>query len=66
MFSTSPTSGEVYWSRPWETSYDVNAAAPVFVPPDRVFFSSGYDKGGAVVRIRKAGEALAIEAGLPS
>jgi outer membrane protein assembly factor BamB len=26
-----------------------------------VFFSSGYDKGGAVVRIRKAGEALAIE-----
>jgi outer membrane protein assembly factor BamB len=61
LFSASPASGTVYWSRPWETSYDVNAAAPVFVPPDRVFFSSGYDKGGAVVRIREDGETLAIE-----
>ena len=61
LFSASPSSGEVYWSRPWETSHDINAAAPAFLAPDRVFFSSGYDKGGAVVRIHKAGETLTID-----
>ena len=32
--------------------YDVNAATPVFIPPDKVFISSGYDKGAAVVQMR--------------
>jgi outer membrane protein assembly factor BamB len=51
LVSVAPRSGARYWSFPWETSYDVNATAPLPVPPDRVFVSSGYDKGAAMLRI---------------
>lgn len=34
----------------WETKYDVNAASPVQVGDDRVWISSGYGHGGAMVR----------------
>lgn len=52
----SPKDGTILWSRPWRTSYDVNAAAPIFIPPNRLFVSSGYDTGSALLEIRK-GEA---------
>ncbi len=51
LVAVSPTEGSVLWSIPWKTSYDVNAATPVFIPPDRFFISSGYDVGGAVYEI---------------
>lgn len=34
----------------WVTKYDVNAASPVKVDDDRVWISSGYGHGGAMVR----------------
>lgn len=40
---------------PWKTSYDVNAATPIIFR-DRIFISSGYNKGCAVVEF--AGNAL--------
>ena len=52
LVSVSPTDGTIYWQYPWKTGYDVNAATPVFIPPDKVFISSGYDKGAAVVQMR--------------
>ena len=52
LVSVSPTDGTIYWKYPWKTGYDVNAATPVFIPPDKVFISSGYDKGAAVLQIR--------------
>lgn len=45
-----PASGRVQWSYPWQTSYDVNAADPIF-SGDSVFISSNYGKGGSVLRI---------------
>lgn len=51
LASVSPAEGRVYWTYPWDTSYDVNAATPIFVPPDRIFISSGYDKGAAMVKV---------------
>jgi len=51
-----PAAGEILWSKGWETSYDVNAAAPVFVPPNRVFISSGYGVGAVLLEIEVAGE----------
>jgi len=51
LIALDPAGGALLWSVPWKTSYDVNAAAPVFVPPDRVFVSSGYDVGGALLRV---------------
>ncbi len=60
--AVSPVDGRGLWSQPWKTSYDVNAATPVFVPPDKVFVSSGYDVGGALFQIAVSdGKASATE-----
>ncbi|HKQ61474.1 MAG TPA: PQQ-binding-like beta-propeller repeat protein [Candidatus Polarisedimenticolaceae bacterium] len=61
LYAVSPKDGSVYWEVPWETSYDVNAAMPVFIAPDKVFISSGYDKGAALLRIKVAGGKPAVE-----
>jgi outer membrane protein assembly factor BamB len=50
-----PSDGTIHWSKGWETSYDVNAAAPVLVPPNRVFVSSGYGVGAVLLEIGVAG-----------
>ena len=52
LVSVSPTDGTIYWKYTWKTGYDVNAATPVFIPPDKIFISSGYDKGAAVLQMR--------------
>lgn len=51
LVSVSPENGQLYWTYPWQTEYDVNAATPVFIPPDKIFISSGYGKGAAVVQV---------------
>jgi len=58
LVSVSPSTGTLYWRVPWATSYDVNAAMPVFVPPDKVFISSAYDVGGALYQIGADGDRL--------
>jgi outer membrane protein assembly factor BamB len=50
LVSVSPT-GEVYWKYPWRTDWDANIATPVFISPDKVFISSSYGTGAAVVKI---------------
>ena len=47
----SPFDGSLLWRYPWKTSYDLNIATPIFVPPDQIFISSGYDHGAALLRI---------------
>lgn len=51
LVGLDPDDGDLRWRVPWTTSFDVNAASPVFVPPDRIFVSSGYDVGAGVYRI---------------
>ncbi len=43
--------GHQLWSYPWETMYDVNAAQPI-VDGDKVFISSGYNHGCALLNIK--------------
>jgi outer membrane protein assembly factor BamB len=43
--------GKLLWRYPWKTSYDVNAADPIF-HEDQVFLSSGYGTGGGLVDIK--------------
>ncbi len=57
----APENGKVYWRMPWITSYNVNAATPLFIPPDRVFLSSGYDVGAVMLRLRPQGDASTAE-----
>ncbi len=42
--------GKEFWRHKWQTEYDVNAADPI-VASDQVFVSSGYDRGGALLKI---------------
>jgi len=61
LVAVRPGDGAILWRIPWKTSYDVNAAAPVFIAPDRFFVSSGYDVGGAVYEIEVRGEKVAVK-----
>jgi outer membrane protein assembly factor BamB len=50
LVAVDPANGRVLWQHPWTTSYDVNAADPIFSGDD-VFISSNYGKGGALLRV---------------
>jgi outer membrane protein assembly factor BamB len=56
VVSVDPADGRVLWKRPWKTAYDVNAATPVFIPPNRLFLASGYATGGALFELEVDGE----------
>ena len=56
LVGLAPESGALRWSQPWATSYSVNAADPIFLPPDRFFISSGYDTGASLLRVARTGD----------
>ena len=56
----SPINGALYWRFPWATQYDLNIATPIVVPPNRIFISSGYDHGAALLQIEPRGEGLNV------
>jgi len=51
LVGLDPENGTQWWRHPWSTSYDVNAATPVQVAPNRLLISSGYNAGAAVVEV---------------
>ena len=61
LVAVAPADGRLLWRREWETPYDVHATTPLVIPPDGVFISSGYDKGAALVRVTRDGEAWKAE-----
>jgi outer membrane protein assembly factor BamB len=44
--------GSARWRFPWETRYDMNAADPVVVTRERVFISSDYNHGSALLDVK--------------
>lgn len=61
LASVSPADGRLFWRKGWQTDYDVNAATPIFIAPDKVFVSSGYGTGAALLRIKGGGGKVAVE-----
>lgn len=61
VLGLAPTDGKILWEEDWQTSYDVNAATPIFLPPDRLFIASGYDTGGAVFQLGAAGGKVTVK-----
>ncbi|HEX5719446.1 MAG TPA: PQQ-binding-like beta-propeller repeat protein [Thermoanaerobaculia bacterium] len=53
ILSISPEDGRLFWRSAWKTDYDVNAATPIFFPPDKLFVSSGYGTGSALLQINR-------------
>ncbi len=56
----SPVDGSLYWRYPWKTSYDLNIATPIFVPPNQIFISSGYDHGATLLRIEGGADGMTV------
>ncbi|MEK0445470.1 MAG: hypothetical protein RLZZ399_791 [Verrucomicrobiota bacterium] len=52
LVAYDPATGAEQWRYPWKTSYDINAATPLLVGPNRVLISSGYNAGAAVLEIQ--------------
>jgi outer membrane protein assembly factor BamB len=51
MMGLSLDRGTLLWEYPWRTMNDINAAQPLVVSENRVFISSGYGMGAAVIEI---------------
>ncbi len=51
--SIDPTSGTMLWENTWSTSYGVNAADPI-LNGTKLFISSGYNKGCALLDLASA------------
>ena len=52
LLSVSPTDGKVLWKYPWKTDWFVNAAVPIFIPSDKIFISTDYGHGAALLRVK--------------
>ena len=46
----NPKDGKKLWGYPWKTKYGVNSADPILLG-DKVFISSGYDRGLSLIHI---------------
>jgi outer membrane protein assembly factor BamB len=55
LIGLHPEDGREMWRYPWRTSYDVNAATPLQIGPDRFLISSGYNAGAALVAVDDSG-----------
>jgi len=51
LLISNATNGQALSRFPWKTSYDVNAATPIIIDGDKVFISSGYGTGCALVQV---------------
>ena len=54
--------GRLLWEYPWVTQEGINAAQPIVVAANRVFISSGYGHGAAVLELTPRGEGFEIRA----
>lgn len=50
LFGIEAATGKILWQTEWKTSYDINSADPI-VAGDRIFVSSGYNKGCALFEL---------------
>lgn len=50
LYSVDPTGGNVFWSYPWKTSYDINASDPI-IQGNEILITSGYNHGAALIKV---------------
>ena len=60
LMGMTPDRGDVLWEYPWKTQYDVNASQPLVIGDNRVFVSSGYGTGAAVLELAREGEKFTV------
>lgn len=60
LVGLTPESGALLWEYPWKTTYDVNASQPLLIGDNRVFVSTGYGTGAAVIELTRAGDRFSV------
>jgi outer membrane protein assembly factor BamB len=60
LVGLTPTSGELLWEFPWKTQFDINASQPLVIGDNRVFLSSGYGTGAAVIELTPAASGFSV------
>lgn len=61
LVAVAPADGKLLWRVPWRTDWDVNAATPIFVAPDLLYVSSGYETGAGLYRIKAQGGKASVQ-----
>jgi outer membrane protein assembly factor BamB len=54
LIGLTPDRGELLWEFPWKTQFDVHASQPLVLGDNRLFLSSGYGTGAAVIELSQA------------
>jgi outer membrane protein assembly factor BamB len=60
VLGLAPDGSRVLWDFPWPGPNDINAAQPLVVSDSRLFISSGYGVGGAVIELTPAGDKFTV------
>jgi outer membrane protein assembly factor BamB len=60
LMGMSPDRGELLWDYPWQTPFDINAGQPLLVGDNRIFLSSGYGTGAAVIELARNGARFSV------
>jgi outer membrane protein assembly factor BamB len=55
------TNGQPLWRYPWKTYSDINVAQPLVFEGDKVFISSGYEKGCALLQVSTSSGGWKVE-----
>jgi outer membrane protein assembly factor BamB len=58
LVGLTPDGRAVLWEFPWKTNFDVNASQPLVLGDNRVFVSTGYGTGAAVIELTPSGSGL--------
>ena len=54
IIGLNPENGDLYWSHPHKTEYDLNISMPVWGEDNLLYMSSAYDGGSRVVELNRA------------
>ena len=55
-----PDNGHLLWEHPWKTANDVNASQPLVIGENRLFLSTGYGTGAAVLELTKTDDRFSV------
>jgi outer membrane protein assembly factor BamB len=60
LIGLSPDGARELWSFPWATQNGINAAQPLVIGDNRLFLSSSYGAGAAVIELTKSDAGLSV------
>jgi outer membrane protein assembly factor BamB len=60
LMGLTPDRGELLWEHPWKTQFDIHASQPLVLGDNRLFLSSGYGTGAAVIELSQAAGRVSV------